>query len=244
MKTVAQLKSALQNSEFYLEYMPTISLTDNSCVGAEALIRWRKGDEQIAPDEFIPLIEDNALAGLVTYWVIEQVADDLGDWLRDHPQMHIGINVPPSLLGRGGLEYAVMKAGLMDVIDQLMLELTERNFPDRQGLDTLASARGRVRVALDDFGTGDANIMQLSQIDPDIVKLDKYFIDQIDNEDNIPKIVKGLVAYAKAMDIVIIAEGVERDFQANALKQLNVEMAQGWFFSRPLKAGDFIKFFR
>lgn len=242
MKTIEQIKTALINNEFHLEYMPTVSLRSDCCVGAEALIRWEKSDESIAPDEFIPLIEDNALAGLVTYWVIEQVAEDLGDWLREKNDVHVGINIPPTLLGRGGLEYAIMKSGLMDVVSKLMLEITERSFPDRLGLDALTSAKGRVKIALDDFGTGDANIMQLSKIDADIVKLDKYFIDQITEDPSTSRHVKGLVAYAQAMDVAVIAEGVETETQARVLKELQVDMAQGWYFSKPISAKSFIQY--
>ncbi len=82
--------------------MPTIDLINKRCVGAEALIRWVKNDEFISPDEFIPIIENTAMSGLLTYWLIEEIAHDLGDWLRSFDDIHVGINVPPELLGRGG----------------------------------------------------------------------------------------------------------------------------------------------
>lgn len=241
MKTLEQIKTALTNSEFFMEYMPTISLDDNQCVGAEALIRWQKGDELVPPDEFISIVENTPVSGLMTFWIIEQVASDLGDWLRIHDNVHIGINIPPDALGRGSLEYAATKAGLIDVADKVILEITERGFPDKQALESLAF-RGNTKVAIDDFGTGSANVMQMSQMDADIIKLDKYFIDQITSENNIPKIVKGLVAFAHAMDFEIIAEGVESDTQVKVLKSLDVHMAQGWFFSKSLNTTDFVTF--
>lgn len=111
MKTLEQIRTGLTNSEFFLEYMPTISLNDNNCVGAEALIRWQHGNELVAPDEFISIVENTPLSGLITYWVIEQVARDLGDWLRTHDNVHIGINIPPDVLGRGGLDTQLLMQG-------------------------------------------------------------------------------------------------------------------------------------
>ena len=73
MKTLEQIKTGLTNSEFYMEYMPTVSLDDNRCVGAEALIRWQHGDERVSPDEFIYIVENTALSGLMTYWIIDQI---------------------------------------------------------------------------------------------------------------------------------------------------------------------------
>jgi sensor c-di-GMP phosphodiesterase-like protein len=243
MKTLDQIKTGLSSAEFFLEYMPTISLNDNNCIGAEALIRWQFGDELIPPDEFISIVENTAVSGLMTCWIIEQVARELGDWLRKHNNVHIGINIPPDVIGRGNLEYAATNAGLIDIADKLIIEITERGFPDEQALEAL-KLKGKTRVAIDDFGTGDANIMQMSQMNADIIKLDKYFVDQITSENNVPKIVKGLIAFAHAMDFEIIAEGIETDIQARTLKSLGTHMAQGWLYSKPLNAADFINFHR
>jgi sensor c-di-GMP phosphodiesterase-like protein len=106
------IRSGLKGGEFFLEYLPTISLDDGHCVGAEALIRWRRPSGIIPPDDFIPVAENTPLSGLITYWVMETVGEELGDWLRDHDDVHVSINVPPEVLGRGGLEYAASKSGL------------------------------------------------------------------------------------------------------------------------------------
>lgn len=243
MKTTEQVRAALGNNEFYLEYMPTMDLGSNRCVGAEALIRWNHNGEYISPDEFIPLIENTPLSGLLTYWIMEEVGKDLGEWLRNHENVHVGINVPPELIGRGGLEYAAVKSGLDKCGHKIIMEVTERGFPDQLALKTLGEAKDRVKVAIDDFGTGDANMLQLSQMEADIIKIDKYFIDQITNENKAPKIVKGLAAFAKAMEFEIIAEGVEKEIQVELLKSLGVEMAQGWLFSKPLRASFFLDFY-
>ncbi|MGD8639751.1 MAG: EAL domain-containing protein [Gammaproteobacteria bacterium] len=242
MKTINQIRTALEKEEFYLVYMPTMDLKTRQCVGAEALIRWNSNGENIPPDEFIPRIENTPLSGLITYWVIEQVAKELKEWLDNTEGVHVGINVPPELIGRGGLEYAAIKAGLMDSVDKIILEVTERGFPDQLALNTLGETKDRIKVAIDDFGTGDANMMQLSRMRADIIKLDKFFIDHITDSNPQPGIVHGLVAFAKAMGFDVIAEGVETQIQYDYLTGLHVNMAQGWFFSKPLRLTDFLNF--
>jgi sensor c-di-GMP phosphodiesterase-like protein len=85
MIDTAALRNALVQGEFYLEYLPTIALADGRCIGGEELIRWRRPTRIVPPSEFIPLVENTPLSGLLTYWVIETVAAELGDWLRPIP---------------------------------------------------------------------------------------------------------------------------------------------------------------
>jgi sensor c-di-GMP phosphodiesterase-like protein len=242
MITREQIRSGFEHSEFYIEYMPTMSLSDNRCVGAEALLRWKHSDEIISPLEYIPVIEQTPLSGLITYWIIEEVARDLMDWFEKNEGIHIGINVPPEIIGRGGIEYAAIKSGLIRHAGKLVLEITERGFPDKLGLDTLDATKA-VKVAIDDFGTGDANLLQLSQMKADIIKIDKYFIDQIKDPETVPGIVKGIAAFGLAMGYQMIAEGVELEPQAKVLKELGVHMAQGWFFSKPLGKDRFLEYY-
>src|SRR3954471_498829 len=129
MITIDAIQAGLASGEFFLEYMPTVSLAEGRCVGAEALARWRRPSGLVAPGEVIPLIEGTPVSGLLTYWVFETVAKELGEWLRAHAEAHIGINVPPEILGRGGLEYAATKTGLAELKPQILLEVTERGLP-------------------------------------------------------------------------------------------------------------------
>src|SRR4249920_2965802 len=124
------IQDGLVQGEFFLEYLPTISLADGRCVGAEALARWRRPSGVLQPSEFIPFVEGTHLAGMLTYWVLETVSAELGDWLRAHEELKIGINVPPEVLGRGGLEHAATKTGVSEIRKQIILEITERGVPD------------------------------------------------------------------------------------------------------------------
>ena len=238
-----QIHLALENSEFYLEYMPTFSLKENACCGAEALIRWKQNGRDVGPLEYIPMIENTPFSGTLTYWIIEEVGREMCAWLKSNNGAHIAINIPPEIIGRGDIRFIAEKAGLMDVLHKIIFEITERGIPDELSMQNLNHRDFPSRIAIDDYGVGDANLIQLSQMNANIIKIDKIFVDQIIEGQEIPKFTKGLIAFASAMDMEIIAEGIETKFQMDVLKELGVQMAQGWFFSKPLRAEAFKEFF-
>jgi sensor c-di-GMP phosphodiesterase-like protein len=240
MITVDEVHAALTRGEFYLEYMPTVLLSDGRCVGAEALTRWRRASGIVQPKDFIPLIEETSIAGLLTYWVIETAGSELGEWLRDRHHTHLSINIPPPLLGRGGMEYAAMKAGYADLKRQVILEVTERGLPDQQGVAALESAaRLGVRVALDDVTLTGANLAILSRCNLDIIKLDRGLVSQITPQCPCPDWLAGLSALLRSTRVEVIAEGVETELQAASLRNSGIAMAQGFYFSPPVGVEEF-----
>ena len=115
MINIDTMRAGLLQGEFFLEYMPTIFLADGCCTGAEAVIRWRRAGSVILPGDFIPIVENTPLSGLITYWVIETLAAEMGNWLRANPDARISINIPPEILGRGGVMYAAVKSALIEL---------------------------------------------------------------------------------------------------------------------------------
>jgi sensor c-di-GMP phosphodiesterase-like protein len=231
------IRDGLVQGEFFLEYLPTVSLDDGRCVGAEALARWQRSSGVVKPDEFIPLIEGTHLSGMLTYWVLETVSKELGDWLRVHKELNIGVNVPPEILGRGGLEYAATKTGVSEIRNQFILEVTERGIPDSQGIAALeAASRSGVRIALDDVTLSATNLVILSRCTLDLIKTDRSLVDQITPECPCPAWLSGLSALLQSTRVSIIAEGVETEAQAKALRAAGVSMAQGYYFSPPISA--------
>jgi EAL domain-containing protein (putative c-di-GMP-specific phosphodiesterase class I) len=232
------IRRALQANEFFLLYQPVVALTGRRCVGAEALIRWRRGDETvIGAGDFIPQTENTPLSGAITYWVMDTVASELGEWLGSNPDAFIGINVPPEILGRGGIEYVAAKSGLRARAKQLVLEITERGVPDQLGLSALNGipATG-VRVALDDTTLSGANLALLTRCHFDFVKLGQTLVAQLGADLHRPEWLDGLAALLGTTGLQIIAEGVERAQQATMLEQAGVQFAQGHLFSGPLPA--------
>ncbi len=239
------IRAALERREFFLVYLPTVLLRDGRCVGAEALIRWRRpGNVVVEPEHFIPLTDQTPLSGAITYWVIDTVADEIGDWLGANEDAHISINVPPEILGRGGLDYAATKSGLRARVKQVILEITERGIPDQLGLDALNGiAATGARVALDDTSLSGANLALLTRCNFDIVKIDKALVQQLATGEPRPAWLDALGGLLKSTPLQIIAEGVETVMQADSLKAAGVQMAQGHFFSRPLLADDFFRYY-
>ena len=246
MINIDTMRAGLLQGEFFLEYMPTIFLADGRCTGAEAVIRWRRAGSVILPGDFIPIAENTPLSGLITYWVIETLAAEMGGWLRANPDARISINIPPEILGRGGVMYAAEKSGLTELAPQIILEITERGVPDLLGINALNLA-GELgcQIALDDatFVSG-ANLALLSRSHINIIKLDRSLVSQIGLECPSPEWLGGITAMLGSSGLEVIAEGVETEQQALTLRNANIQMAQGFFFSRSISAADFIAYHR
>jgi EAL domain-containing protein (putative c-di-GMP-specific phosphodiesterase class I) len=246
MIALDEIKTGLTQEEFFLEYLPTVSLTDGRCIGAEALIRWKRASGTVPPGEFIPVTDNTPLSGLITYWVIDTVAAEMKDWLHANPGAHISINVPPEILGRGGIAYSAGKSGLLELAPQLILEITARGVPDLLGIQAINDNWGSgVRVALDDVtNVGGANLSVLARCNFHIIKLDRSLVSQITPQEPSPNWLKGIAALIRASRLQVVAEGVETEQQLNALRKANIQAAQGFYFSRPVPAEGFIAFHR
>jgi EAL domain-containing protein (putative c-di-GMP-specific phosphodiesterase class I) len=234
------IRRALDSNEFFVVYQPIVALRGQRCVGAEALIRWRRGGATVIDaGEFIPQAENTPLSGAITYWVMDTVAAELGDWLGQNPDAFVGINVPPEILGRGGIEYVAGKSGLRDRAKQLVLEITERGVPDQLGLDALNSipATG-ARIALDDTTLSGTNLALLTRCHFDFVKIGHTLVAQLEGAAQRPQWLTGLAALLGTTGLQIIAEGVEQAQQATVLAEAGVQLAQGHLFSAPLLADE------
>jgi EAL domain-containing protein (putative c-di-GMP-specific phosphodiesterase class I) len=239
MITVDAIHAGLTQGEFFLEYLPTVTLAEGRCVGAEALARWRRPSGVVPPGTFVPLIEETPVSGLLTYWVIETVTNELGEWLRAHEEAHLAINVPPEILGRGGLEYTATKTGIAGLRRRLILEVTERGLPDRLGVAALeAASRSGARIALDDVMLSGAKLAILSRCPLDIIKIDRSLVSQITPDVPCPEWLGGLSALLQSTRVEVIAEGVETAAQVAALRASGVRMAQGYYFSPPITAEE------
>lgn len=232
-----EIQAAVENGELFLEYLPTVTLADSCCVGGEALVRWRRGETVLQAAAFIPLIENTPLSGRITYWVIDTVAEELGSWLGDNSDAHISINVPPEILGRGGLAYSADRSGLRAHSKQIVLEITERGVPDQLGLKTLnLLAQRGIRLALDDTALTGANLALVARCNFSMIKLDCTVTAQIEPDKPPPEWLAGLRSLLQSSALEVVAEGVVSNYQAQTLRAAGVQRAQGYFFSPPLSA--------
>jgi sensor c-di-GMP phosphodiesterase-like protein len=244
---VRAIEAALERRELFLQYQPIVSLQDDRCLGAEALIRWKRPDgSTLDARDFMPSTERTPLSGTLTYWVIDTVAEELNGWLDTHPEANIAINVPPEILGRGALDYAARKSGLRARSRQMILEITEHGVPDQQGLDALNRApEAGVRVALDDTTLSGANLALLLRCHFDFVKVDQGLIQQIGTEPGQPRPawIDGLAALLDRTSLQIVAEGVETTWQRDVLTRAGVQWGQGHLLSPPLSVEAFMQYY-
>jgi len=241
--TIEDVRSAMDRGELFVEYQPIVSLITQRCAGAEALVRWRREGTVWPASRFIELIENTPISGRLTYWVIDTIARELGTWLSDHADIYISINVPPEILGRGGLEYAAVRSGLRARTGQILLEITERGVPDQLGLTALnMMAEQGVRLALDDVFLTGANLAVLSRGRFEVIKVDRKLIAQLREHAPEPTWLPGLRSVLVHSQLQVIAEGVESQYQAEVLARAGVQMAQGYLFSASLTARALMEF--
>ncbi len=241
--TLERLEQAVENDEFHLEYLPIICLKTGGCIGAETLIRWSVDGKTISPELFIPIAENTPLSGIITYWLIDQIATELLGWLKATPDVYISFNVPPEIIGRGGIWYALKKSGLLEVKDKIVAEITERGVPDQLAINTIINNNKHgFKVCLDDVGTSPENLVLYSRLNVDIIKLDKSYADEMLDANWTDARIAPLRALAQSTNIQIVAEGIETEKQSNIFRNASIAFGQGWFYSRALSATDFIEF--
>jgi diguanylate cyclase (GGDEF)-like protein/PAS domain S-box-containing protein len=240
-----QLPSALRHDEFFVEYQPLIGLEDNAVLGAEALVRWSHPVHGVlGPDQFIPLAESTGQIVPLGRWVLEQAAQQAQDWRQDlqcagRPP-RINVNLSPVQLGHPDLVAEV--AAVLDETGleptALCLEVTESALigADEDALKPLRRiADLGVAIALDDFGTGYSNLSSLRWLPVSVLKLDRSFTRGMRQPQPDPvevKIVEGIVSLAHDLNLTVTVEGVETRAQAEHLRALGCDTAQGWYYGK------------
>jgi diguanylate cyclase (GGDEF)-like protein/PAS domain S-box-containing protein len=240
------LRSAVVRNEFELHYQPKVSIINGRITGAEALIRWRHPSRGlIAPGEFMPLAEETGLIHEIGDWVIDTACAKLRQWQRaDLGDLHLAVNLAAGQFRASQLAPRVRERVLREQCDPLGLELeiTETGMlRDPEGVGrTLSELREfGVRVAIDDFGTGYSSLTHLKRFPIDTLKIDKTFVGGIVESKGDRAIVAAVIALARALEIDVVAEGVETEAQLEVLRTLGCDAFQGYLFSRPIPAKEF-----
>lgn len=237
-----RLQDAIENRDICVHYQPIVSLANGKIVGAEALARWPQTDGSwLSPDSFIPLAQQTGLSEPLTLLIIRSVFEDMGDWRRQHPQQHISINLESTVLTSEKIPQLLREMINHYQVNprQIALELTEREFADPK---TSAPIISRYREAgheiyLDDFGTGYSSLSYLQDLDVDILKIDKSFVDALEYKNVTPHIIE----MAKTLKLKMVAEGIETSKQEEWLRQHGVHYGQGWLYSKALPKEDFLR---
>lgn len=249
LSPLGELTAAIRNCEFIVHYQPLIELKTGICVGAEALVRWKTpSGAMVKPDIFIPLAEESGLICKITDQVIAAVVSDLREALTTDRSLHVAINLSADDIQSGRVLPVIQKATRDADIrpEQIWLEATERSFIDPVAAQRTINEARRLghSIAIDDFGTGYSGLQYLQSIPADALKIDKSFIDTIGSDAATSSVTLHIIEMAKALDFIIVAEGVERQEQADFLLKHGVQFVQGWLYSKPLPARQFVQFYR
>jgi diguanylate cyclase (GGDEF)-like protein/PAS domain S-box-containing protein len=243
LRLETRLRNAIEQHQFLLHYQPKVELKTGKVVGLEALIRWLGSDGKlIAPGLFIPLLEETGMIVEVGKWVMDSAAKQHADWsARGLNPPRIAVNVSPLQLAQPDFlhtiaavlsKFPLANSGLdLEITESVLMEDLHGN------TDKLRQAReAGLGVAIDDFGTGYSSLGYISRLPIDALKIDRSFVMRMADEPQEVSIVTTIISLAHALDLKVIAEGVENAQQAQLLRLLKCDQVQGYFFARPQAA--------
>ncbi len=243
LKLEAELRTALQMDEFCLRYQPIIDIESGQIVGFEALLRWQRGDSLVFPSEFLQVAEENGLMNVLGAWVLREASTVAAGWRRAHshlPPFYMSVNVAPCQFLQPNFVDQVR-----DIIDAtnvdprvLVIELTENaaitNRERTRSVLEALRAMG-IRLSLDDFGTGYSSFTHLQTLPFDNIKIDRSFV--ADGQSNVSSsIIDAMLSIARALDIGVIAEGIETRAQLDRLAAVGCTFGQGYLYDKAVTA--------
>jgi EAL domain-containing protein (putative c-di-GMP-specific phosphodiesterase class I) len=239
----AAMPTALERREFYVDYQPIVRLSDGRLLGVEALVRWAHPEfGRLGPDRFIGLAEETGLIVPLGHWVLAEACAQTAQWARlGGIAPTVSVNLAARQVAEPGLvddiEKVLHTAGLPP--ESLQLELTESAIMGTTG-EPLGALRKLadlgIRIAIDDFGTGYSNLSYLRHLPVHALKVAGSFVEGLraDEPDSVDaRIVTALVSLAHTLGLEVIAEGVETRDQAERLRAIGSDSAQGWLYAKP-----------
>ncbi|MFT5453370.1 MAG: EAL domain-containing protein (putative c-di-GMP-specific phosphodiesterase class I), partial [Enterobacterales bacterium] len=247
-----ELKTALIQKQFILHYQPILLLETLTIVGFEALVRWQhpKGG-LLAPADFIDIAEETGLITDIDILVMDMALSQVKIWNSTNPDMlNISISVNLSALHFTSNTIVTIIKELLEKHQisgkQLKIELTETALIE--SIDIMANLINQIRalnvvVLLDDFGTGYSSLSYLHQFDIDILKIDRTFIRNMQNDSEPNPIITTIAALADAMSMKIVAEGIEEIYQLEKLMAMGCQYGQGFLFAKPLPEEEAFRLF-
>jgi|GEM_PF-1437020 len=247
MQIENDLRTAIEKQQLSIHYQPVIDLKNNRITGFEALLRWNHPVMgSISPDQFIPIAESTGQIKKIGAWVLEKACAQVHEWnLQFSPEQ--GFSIAVNLSGAQVVAQDITQV-VEDILkstnigaEKLYLEVTETMLVQQKELAKAAIEQIRglgVSISIDDFGRGHCSLAYLQEFDFDVLKIDKYFIQNMNRGGKGLQLVRMLISLANNLKMKIIAEGVETENQLDQLKNMECPYIQGYYFSRPLPADD------
>ncbi len=244
LQTENDLRKALERRELRIHYQPIVSMATGKIAGFEALLRWQHPKRGLVlPEEFIPVAEETGLIVPIAKWVLAESCRQTSAWQSSFPSaspITVSVNLSSRNLAQPDLieqvNRALFQAGLQG--GSLGIEITEGTIVENSeaAIAVLSSLRAlNVRVQIDDFGTGYSSLSYLHQFPIDALKIDRSFISGIGRSSQNREIVRTIVALAKNLGLVVVAEGVETGEEAELLRGIQCDFAQGFYFHGPVE---------
>ncbi|MGB6059019.1 MAG: EAL domain-containing protein [Microthrixaceae bacterium] len=241
----ARLKRAIENEEFVLHYQPELDLKTGTFVGAEALVRWnRPGTGLVQPAEFIGLAEESGVIVEIGRWILREACREATTWPEVNGEsMSVAVNVSaqqfqdPELLS--DVAFTLRSTGLHP--ERLILEVTESMLIDDIEVAEVRLRALRemgIRLALDDFGTGYSSLSYLQALPFDILKIDRSFVENATTEVRDLSLLQTINRLGHDLGLLTLIEGVETGEQAKLVTSIGCDLAQGYFFAKPMRAGQ------
>ena len=237
---IGELREAVASRQFRLDYQAVVELERHEIVGYEALVRWNHPtDGELAPAEFIPLAEETGVIVSLGEWVLAEACAEGSRLRREHErEVQMSVNVSARQLSAPEFPEHVRRAIESSGFpaSSLMLELTESALltsDDHVGRTLAAIKEMGVVLALDDFGTGYASLAYLQQFPIDVVKIDRSFTAKISSPSADVVLLKGIIDLGNALELNLVAEGIETSEQHRTVRRLGCHQAQGYYFGRP-----------
>jgi sensor c-di-GMP phosphodiesterase-like protein len=246
LSPLGQLSDAVRRHQFIVAYQPIVDLATRRCIGAEALVRWKHQNRIVRPDHFIPLAEHRGLIQAITDQVFDTVLLELGEFLQRYSELYVSINLSaPDLTSRRFLERLTPALAAANIAPrQIRIEATERCFLNADAAKEVIQAFRDAGhpVYIDDFGTGYSSLSHLQNFQVDALKIDKSFVDTVGQDSASSSVASHIIDMALTLHVQVVAEGIEREEQACYLHTRGAQFGQGWLFSAPLTAPDFIRY--
>lgn len=245
LEIASLLRGAAERDELQLLFQPLVDLRTGKTVAAEALLRWSSAElGAVSPARFIPVAEESGLIRKLGAWILESACRSAAEWQRIAP-CRVAVNVSSIQLQspdefRASVEHALAVSGLPPIL--LELEITEGVLlADRADIADLLEGLDRmgVHLSLDDFGTGYSALSYLRRFPFRVLKIDRSFITGVPDVPEDVELTRAIVAMAQALGLTVLAEGVERVEQIELLAAAGCDLAQGYYYSRPVSLDAF-----